>query len=181
MSKHVVLTGVGRDRVGIVCRVAEVLYELGCNLLDSSMTLLRGEFALILMVTLPDDSSHERLQQRIHELEKELGMNIYIRELSDEELHDSGPQANPHIISVYGADKPGIVAGITKQLADCGVNITDVQTKYAGSAASPLFMMMLEVDVPPDLTTDELDRSLKKLSAALAVDVTLQALEILEL
>ena len=72
MSKSVVLTAVGRDRVGIVSRVAEVFFELGCNLLDSSMTLLRGEFAIILMVGLPDSKSIEDLAKRVSELEKEV-------------------------------------------------------------------------------------------------------------
>ncbi|MBX9691827.1 MAG: hypothetical protein K2Z81_05540, partial [Cyanobacteria bacterium] len=46
MSTNIVLTGVGRDRVGIVAELSQVLFEFGCNLLDSSMTLLRGEFAV---------------------------------------------------------------------------------------------------------------------------------------
>ena len=60
MPRAVVLTGVGRDRVGIVAELARVLYELGCNLLDSSMTLLRGEFA-------SEAEMVERLKYAIHD------------------------------------------------------------------------------------------------------------------
>lgn len=184
MSKSVVLTAVGRDRVGIVARVAAVFFELGCNLLDSSMTLLRGEFAIILMVTLPQGSSVEQLKGKIPALERELGMNIHVRELNDDELIDSSVEGNPHIISVYGADKPGIVAGVTQELAELGVNITDVQTKYSGRSSSgqkPVFMMILEVDVPPSIPTARLEQSLKKSCDSLGMDISVQALEVMEL
>lgn len=181
MAKHLVITGVGRDRVGIVSRVAEVLYEFGCNLLDSSMTLLRGEFALILMVTLPENHNPQKLQERIDGLQRELGMSFHMRELSDEELKESSADGNVHMISVYGADKPGIVLGITRELAELKINITDVQTKYAGSSANPVFMMILEVDAPANLSTAQLDRSLRERAVRLGVDITVQSLEVLEL
>lgn len=185
MSKSVVLTAVGRDRVGIVSRVAEVFFELGCNLLDSSMTLLRGEFAIILMVGLPDDKSIADLAKRVSELEKELGMNIHIRELNEDEMVDSMPEGNPHIISVYGADKAGIVSGITRELASLGANITDVQTKYSGAdrtgASKPVFMMILEVDVPASLPTAQLEKKLRQACGSLGMDITVQSLEVMEL
>jgi glycine cleavage system transcriptional repressor len=185
VSKSVVLTAVGRDRVGIVARVAEVFFELGCNLLDSSMTLLRGEFAIILMVSVPDDRAVSDLAKRVSELEKELGMNFHLRDLNDEEMSDEQPEGNPHIISVYGADKPGIVSGITKELAKLAVNITDVQTKYAGAhrtgANKPVFMMMLEVDVPATLPTAQLEEKLRQGCGSLGMDITVQALEVMEL
>jgi glycine cleavage system transcriptional repressor len=186
MNKTVVLTAVGRDRVGIVARVAEVFFELGCNLLDSSMTLLRGEFAIILMVSLPENTTVDQLRARVPALERELGMSIHLRELSQEEIEDTPSEGNPHMISVYGADKPGIVAGVTSELARMGVNITDVQTKYSGSssrsgAAKPVFMMILEVDVPSSLSTEKLEQSLKQSCGSLGMDVTVQALEVMEL
>ncbi|HEY9776151.1 MAG TPA: ACT domain-containing protein [Planktothrix sp.] len=184
MSKSVVLTAVGRDRVGIVARVAAVFFELGCNLLDSSMTLLRGEFAIILMVSLPADTTVEQLRAKIPALERELGMNIHLRELNDEELTESAAEGNPHIISVYGADKPGIVSGVTRELAELGVNITDVQTKYSGSRSggnNPVFMMILEVDVPASVATAKLEQSLKSSCNSLGMDITVQALEVMEL
>jgi glycine cleavage system transcriptional repressor len=185
LSQSVVLTAVGRDRVGIVARVAEVFFELGCNLLDSSMTLLRGEFAIILMISVPDEQTRQDLAKRVCDLEQELGMNFHLRQLHADEMNDAEAEGNPHIISVYGADKPGIVSGITRELASLGVNITDVQTKYAGahrtSASKPVFMMVLEVDVPQSLQTLELESKLRQSCGSLGMDITVQALEVIEL
>ena len=43
------ITVVGHDRPGIIAQTAEVLSEHGMNLEDSSMTLLRGHFAMTLI------------------------------------------------------------------------------------------------------------------------------------
>src|SRR5262249_4174438 len=43
------ITVVGRDRPGIIADVTGVLAELGLNLTDSTMTLLRGQFAMTLV------------------------------------------------------------------------------------------------------------------------------------
>lgn len=181
MAKTVVLTGVGRDRVGIVAEVADQLYKLGCNLLDSSMTLLRGEFALILMVKLPEDQSVESLQNSLNDVERKMGLAIHVRELSTEEFEESVPQGSPYMISVYGADRPGIVAGITRAIADLNINITDVQTKYSDSGGTQIFVMMLEVTVPEEIPPQAVEASLGQIGRDLSVDVSVQQLEVYEL
>lgn len=180
MTTNIVLTGVGRDRVGIVAEISQVLYEFGCNLLDSSMTLLRGEFAVILMAQLPESHSIDELRQRLQETDALLGMNFFVRELSDESLDDDSEDGTPFIVSVYGADRPGIVAGITRELASLGANITDVETKRTSSARS-IFMMVLEVETPKGLSESKLRSQLETASKQLGVDMSIQALEVVEL
>lgn len=180
MAKSVVLTGVGRDRVGIVAVLARMLFESGCNLMDSSMTLLRGEFAIIVMLEIPDNLSIDQLTQKLSAVESKLGMNIHIRELSQAELQEQEVGENQFIVTVYGADKPGIVAKVTRALADGGMNITDVQTKSSGSA-SKLFVMVLEVSAPATLTFSDFETSMRTLATQVGVDINVQALEVVEL
>lgn len=180
MTTNIVLTGVGRDRVGIVAELSQVLFEFGCNLLDSSMTLLRGEFAVILMAQLPETHTLEQLRERLHQAEELLGMNVFVRELSDSSLEDDENPGDPYIISVYGGDRPGIVAGITKELQVLGANITDCSTKRTRSEKS-IFMMVLEVHVPPSITETKLRTELGKVSQELGVDLSIQSLEVVEL
>ena len=47
------ITVIGPDRTGIVADVAEALAGLGANLTDSTMTRLRGHFAMTLVCTGP--------------------------------------------------------------------------------------------------------------------------------
>lgn len=180
MKRTVVLTGVGRDRVGIVAELTHVLYQLGCNLLDSSMTLLRGEFALIVMAELPVEVGLSSLESSLGKIEKQLGMAIHVREMSEEELREDTEERNSFIVSVYGADKTGIVAKVTRALADAAINITDVQTKSTGGAKK-IFVMILEVTAPAAASVRSVEESLKKIAAELDVDLSVQALDVVEL
>ncbi len=181
MSKTVVLTGVGRDRVGIVAELTQVLFELGGNLLDSSMTLLRGEFALILMVELSEQNSLADLETGLLKLENQLGMKIHVRELAEDELQEADADQSCFIVSVYGADKPGIVAAVTRALAQNSLNITDVQTKSAG-LSDKIFLMILEVSSSAGaMSVADVERKLQSIGAQLSVDISVQALDVVEL
>lgn len=181
MQKTIVITGAGRDRVGIVADLTNFLYKLGCNLLDSSMTLLRGEFALILMTTLPEGMTVSDIQAQLSELQKKLSLSFSVRELSPEEIAEQEDDHFQYIISVYGADKPGIVAGITKELAQLGLNITDVQTKSVRQAKGEIYVMMLEVTAKNEIKSDELQNKLSSFAKSLGVDVSVREIEIMEL
>jgi len=179
-SQTVVLTGVGRDRVGIVAELTDALFEQGCNLLDSSMTLLRGEFAIILMVSLPETTSIENLAERLKPVQQKVGFALNVRLLSEEELKSNDSDDPIFVISVYGADKPGIVSGITRKLAALGGNITDVQTSRTSEKQS-IFIMILEARVPKSLKADHLTRELQAVAEHLAVDISVREVDVVEL
>src|SRR5947209_8005026 len=62
---HFAVSAVGADRPGIVAAVTGVFVEHGCNLEDTSMTILRGHFAMMLIVAAPDDVSGEELESAL--------------------------------------------------------------------------------------------------------------------
>jgi glycine cleavage system transcriptional repressor len=175
-----VITGAGKDSVGFVASVTELLYNEGVNLLDSSMTLLRGEFALILMVELPLGLAVADLKTKLNALEGNLNMQLQVRQLTEEELKEPGAQ-NQFMISIYGADKPGIVAASTRALANKNLNITDVQTKLTGPPSAPIFIMLLEVTAPESVTLSDVQKLLEPISSGLGVAVSVQELDVLEL
>lgn len=181
MATTVVLTAIGRDRVGIVAELTGLLFEMGCNLLDSSMTLLRGEFAIILMVSLPENKSKEAFEKRLKDFEAQTSLTIHVKELANEELVDMPQTGSPYIVSVYGADKAGIVSGITHALSELELNITDVETKRIGEGAESIFVMILEVMVPPSLQESKLRSHLTSVSKHLEVDISIRPLEVYEL
>ena len=57
----VVLTAVGPDRVGIVDDIAGAVSGAGCNIEESKMAVLGGEFAVIMLVSGPAASVRGRL------------------------------------------------------------------------------------------------------------------------
>ena len=130
--QHFALTIIGRDRPGIVSQVTEILYTLGCNIADSSCSILGGQFAMILILGHPEFIDRESFGDAFKPLE-DADLTVALRVLKP------GGEIRSHItgdlcmISVYGSDKPGIVYHVAQVLGDKKVNITDLNTKLVGS------------------------------------------------
>ncbi len=176
MESYIILTAVGRDQPGIVAKVSGVLFETGCNIEDSSMTQLRGEFAMILIVRLPQGGDQQGLLDKLKGVEKELGLTVNVRSLAREEPETTaGGEESLWMITVLGGDKPGIVHRVTSALADHRINITDVNTKIIGEEENPIYAMALEVLVPPGI--DDLEKLMQEIGKELEVDISARQIE----
>ncbi len=178
MKKHIIITAIGKDRPGIVAAVSKVLYETGCNIEDSSMTILGNDFAMILMVTLPIKVSVSLLDKKLAAIRSKLGLSITLRPLKPAELKTAkASHTVPCMISVYGTDRPGIVYMISDFLAKNKVNITDVETKIISADENPVYVMMLEVNVPVEMKIARLSAALSTLAKKLKIDITVNPID----
>jgi len=168
---HYAVSVVGKDRPGIVAGIAEVLFRLGCNLADSSCTMLAGEFAMILIVSHPRPFSKSRLLEELKPVCDGMGMSLSMRTLHADEITRQETDDEICIISVYGADQPGIVYRVTRELAGRGVNIMDLNTKLIGSDEEPVYVMMLEAALPDGETPEGLEKLLENLKKELNVEI----------
>ena len=76
-STRVVVTVIGRDRVGIIAGVSGALAEAGVNIVDISQTLMQDLFTMIMMVDIARATlSFDELQSRLASRGEELGMRI---------------------------------------------------------------------------------------------------------
>lgn len=168
---HYAVSVVGKDRSGIVAGISEVLFRLGCNLADSSCTMLAGEFAMILIISHPRPFSKGRLFDELKPVCDEMGMSLAVRTLHADEITRQETDGELCVISVYGADQPGIVYRVTKELALSGVNIMDLNTKLIGTEQEPVYVMMLEVSLPKDVTAESVEKLLANLKKELSVEI----------
>jgi glycine cleavage system transcriptional repressor len=166
---------VGVDRPGIVAAVTGALFDRGCNLEDCSMTILSGHFAIMLMVRAPDDVTSEALEAALRSAGEPLGLTVAVRPV--DETPPPAAAGAPHIVAVYGADRPGIVHRVSRLLADRGVNITDLTTRVIGGEAQPVYAMHLEVTLPPGLAADDLGAALAEVARELGVDTSIHAVD----
>lgn len=180
MKKQIALSAIGRDRPGIVAGLAKVLYEKGCNLEDSSMTLLKGEFAIQLLVTLPADFDVQSFSWEIRKVAESMGLTLVIRELTAEDMTPA-PTAIPYALVVYGGDRPGIVYKVTQAAANHGINIADLRTHVTGDPARPVYTLSMDVEVPNPESADEFARVLESLRAELEVNISFHPIEAEEL
>ncbi|HEY3007421.1 MAG TPA: ACT domain-containing protein [Micromonosporaceae bacterium] len=158
------ITVIGHDRPGIVADVAEALAGLGANLTDSTMTRLRGHFAMTLICNGP---GADEVEAALEPIAAERELLATVRAVRPETEPTSGGE--PFLMSVHGADRLGIVAAVTRVLADAGGNITDLSTRLSGD----LYVLLAEVDLPAGIAERTRDR-LTHVAAELGVDVTLR-------
>ena len=116
MKKYFVFSALGKDRPGIVNQLSKAILDCGCNIEDSRMTVLGGEFALILMV-----SGHwgaiTRLERQVPVLEKKLELTILARHT---EPRTAVQDMVPYTVDVVAMDHPGIVHEIADFFATRG-------------------------------------------------------------
>jgi len=138
-SQWFMLTVVGRDQPGIVAKITDALFTSGCNFGEASMSRLGGNFTIMLMVQY--QGSLQQLEDSIKPAAQELGLRCHFDSI-DGHLHE---HREPNVrISVYGADRTGIVAHITGTLAKAGLDIYDLETDVAGSEQKPVYIMHIE-------------------------------------
>jgi glycine cleavage system transcriptional repressor len=173
---------VGKDRPGIVAEVSRILYELGCNIEDSTCTILSGQFAMILVIMHREKNTVPEVSPAFDEVRSSMQLMVTVHALKEEEVAREGTfEGRPHIISVYGADRPGIVYSVARELARRKVNITDLNTQVVGSKERPVYVMLLEVDIPEGLDMRELEKEFDRIRRELSVSITLRPIETLEL
>lgn len=171
MTTEFAVWTVGADRPGIVAAVTGVLYGMGCNLKDCSMTVLTTHFAMVMKVEGPDGLAPEALEAELAGAEGCAELSVDVRPAGV-----GAPivvEGNPYIVSVYGSDHPGIVHRISTVLADNSVNITDVNTRVIGENDEPVYAMLLEVTLPRNLDPTELDGALQATAAEVGVEASL--------
>jgi glycine cleavage system transcriptional repressor len=159
------VSAVGLDRPGIIAGVAERLAAHGANITDSRMAILRGHFAMTLIV---EGAEREALEPDLATLGLEA---VTVAEVAEAVVR---PRSEPNaVVSVHGADHPGIVAAVTHVLADAHVNVCDLQTRLA----QDLYVMIIDAAVPPGLALEELDRRLRSAAAEQGVTITVRPVE----
>jgi glycine cleavage system transcriptional repressor len=163
MTQSLAITVLGHDRPGIIADVTGVLAELGGNLEDSSMTLLRGHFAWTLVAEV--SASPGDVSERLAHLTAE-GLVVSVLPVPGAE--GAAVAGAAWLLSVHGADRPGIVSGLTGVVAAAGGNITDLTTRLGGG----LYVLVAEVALPEGVDVDGLGARIGAAAERLGVRAT---------
>lgn len=169
MSKHLIVTLSGPDRVGFVEGVTKLILEHGGNVEKSRMARLGGEFAALMLVSV-EDAALSSMNEGVMTLRDE-GYQVATRETT---VGGDSRYAGwiPYTIEVNGADHEGIIHTITRYLADQGIDIETLNTGMVPAPMSgmPLFTMSAVVLAPAAISLSELRSSLSTLGDQLSVD-----------
>ncbi|WP_130472717.1 glycine cleavage system protein R [Candidatus Magnetaquicoccus inordinatus] len=177
MNNYALLTVTGRDRPGMVARTTQVLYETGCNIADSSMTRLGGEFTVMLILQLPLSLTPAALSERFQQLSTQMELLIQVQPLPAQNalIAAQADSLQSATLSLLGADQPGIVYRVTQFLADQQCNIVDLYTRVLGPTQQPIYSMVIEVEAPAHIDLQQqLQPGLSQLEALLHVEIHLR-------
>ena len=168
-----VITVIGHDRPGIIADTTGVLADLGLNLEDSTMTLLRGHFAMMLICAGSVGSA--QIEEALLGLTADRSLTVSVREVPPESAQESAqePVGSSYVLTVHGGDRPGIVSAVVTEVARVGGNITDLTTRLAGE----LYLLVAEVDLPSGVDVPALETALAGVASGLGVGVGLRAVE----
>ncbi len=167
-----IVSAIGADRVGIVDDVSGFVAGLRCNIEESKMAVLGGEFAVIMLVSGSADALDD-LEQQLQKSREKIGLSVFFRKTSPPAALHKGI---PCILKTVSQDTPGIVHSVTSMLKKYDINIEDLETETtpAPLTGTPLFHMRARVVLPPSVSVSKVRRDLAALEMEQDLDIELK-------
>ena len=132
-KEYLVITTVGPDKRGTVEKITEVALSYQANIEESRMARLGGEFAVIMLISIPGEQE-ESLVKGLDAL-KNIGLTVVVRPTSLSRV-EKFQGFVPYEISVVGADHEGIVHSVARYLATEQVQVESMNTQNCASPIS---------------------------------------------
>lgn len=148
-NNYLVITASGEDRVGLVDRLSGRIADSGCNIEESRMAVLGGQFALIMLVAGPWNAL-SKLEGQLEPLGEQLGLTIVHKRTQKRERTKA---AVPYSVEVVAMDHPGIVRNLATFFSRNGINIEELQTNTypAPHTGTPMFSVIMTVGIQADI------------------------------
>lgn len=169
MSKSLVISALGNDKPGIVNELSKTILDQGGNISGSRMTVLGGEFAMMLLVT----GNEESIDNVISKLDQ-TGQNLNLTLIAKEtQAQESTQKRLPYQITVVSMDHPGIVHNISDFLSNRDLNIEEIETNTypAAHTGTAMFSLDMTISIPADSSV----KSLRDEFVAFCDDLNLDA------
>ena len=174
-NSHLVISAIGKDRPGIINHLSKAIYELQCNISDSRMTVLGGEFAILLLVDGPWNQL-TRLEDQVPELQEKLGLTI-----TTKRTEERTTEANllPYGVDVVSLDHPGIVYSLASFFSDKNINIEDMTTSSYAAAhtGTPMFSVRMNIGIPADIQIAVLRDEFMDFCDSMNIDAVLEPIK----
>lgn len=149
MKQLVVISAVGSDRSGVVHDLARVVLDCGGNIVDSRMTALGSEFAMLLLVS-GNWHTLAKLESELKKIEEQSGLSVILRRT---ESRPARADMLPYAVDVVCLDQPGIVYNLASFFASREIDIAELNTRSYAAAhtGAPMFAVQMTVNIPGNL------------------------------
>lgn len=172
MESLLVITALGEDKPGIINQLSEIVVDCSCNIIDSRMSVLGGEFAVMLMVT-GKWNELAKLEDTLSAASDSLALTIACKR-----TQSSQPSADlmPYSIEVITLDQPGIVHELAGFFSSRSINIQELNTTQypAAHTGTPMFALQLTANIPAGLPIVSLRDEFLDFCESLNMDATME-------
>ena len=146
MQEYLVISAIGEDKPGIINALSKVATQHQCNILDTRMTVLGGEFALLMMIS-GDASQLEVASQGLTDTANRLDLTTILKRTQPRKVAST---SRPYRVEVVAIDHPGIVTEIAGFFSSRDINIEEMETgAYAAAhTGTPMFSLEMTVNLP---------------------------------
>lgn len=144
MKELIVISAVGTDKAGVVASLTKRILDAGGNIVESRMSALGQEFAMLLLVS-GNWHTLAKLETELAKLGQELSVTVRRtaqRRPRTEEL--------PYMVDVVCLDQPGVVFNISGFFSERRIEISELNTRTYAAAhtGAPMFEVQMTVNVP---------------------------------
>ncbi|MDH5710638.1 MAG: glycine cleavage system protein R [Gammaproteobacteria bacterium] len=173
MSQKLVITALGNDRPGIVDKLSKALFTLELNIEDSRMSVLGGEFAILLLVSGDKQAINSFVSEK-QNIESELDMTLTIKETT---APVPSHTQIPYDVEVIAIDHPGIVHTLASFFSTRNINIVDLETdRYpAPHTGTPMFSVLMTIGIPREVNIADLREEFLDMCDELNLDAKISA------
>lgn len=148
MGKRLVISALGNDSPGIVNELSKTVLDQGGNISESRMMVLGNEFAMMLLVTGPEECI-DNIISKLEETGEKLNLTLIAKET---QAQVSTVDRVPYQVNVVSMDHPGIVHNISDFFSSHNLNIEEVETQTypAAHTGTPMFSLDMIISLPAD-------------------------------
>jgi glycine cleavage system transcriptional repressor len=175
MKQLIAISAIGGDRTGLVYDLTRVVVDCGGNVLESRMTALGNEFAMLLLVS-GNWHTLAKLEAELQKLGEASGMTISARRT---EIKPPRPDVVNYTVDVVCLDQPGVLHSLAGFFASRGVDIGDISTRTYSAAhtGAPMFSVYMVVHVPTRIHIAALREEFMDLCDNLNLDAILEPMK----
>lgn len=174
------LSVLGKDRPGIVAKIASVLCSLGCNIEDCSQTILQTEFAGIFIVSNRENRPLDAVSKTLIERLGACGLTVDVKAMAENGEKSVDKASTPFVVTTLGPDQIGMIAAISGVLAELAINIINFKAILRTEVEPEQLMTIFEVDVPLSVPQSDLKSRLSEVSRQYNLEFTVQHRAIFE-
>jgi len=143
-TRQAILVATGADRPGVLDDISLFLHDRHVAILESRVSLLRGQFGLLLLIR-AEENSMQQFERGLPDLDRSAGISTEIRPASEATASDNTPLR----LSASGADPAAAVFRLSHLMRVLNVNIENIETSTASrNTGQSGFTLEMELSVP---------------------------------